>query len=472
MTLPSELRTRFARIASPACFAATASRGRWRLVPHLDAIDRAILDTIRQRSAPILVIEAPPRHGKSELISRYLPAWFLGTFPEKRVMLAAYGAAFARSWGRKARELLEEFGPEFFGVTVRGDLHSASEWGLAGHEGGMVASGVGGPMTGRGADLLIIDDPIKNSGQSQSETIRESHWDWWQSTASTRIEPGGCTIIIATRWHEDDLSGRLIKAAREGEGGAVRELRLPALAEEDDPLRRPEGAALWPDRWSARMLDARRRSVSPGWWLAQYQQRPGRGDTVSWGDDYFGPDLWAAAWPDVFERSVLTLDPAGGNSNGDYAAIVFVGYSGGLLWVDARLERQAVEQSVARAIALAEVWRPHLVGYESNQFQYLVGTEFDRQCRDAGRPPLPLVPILNTIKKRCRILNIGPYLAGHKLRFRDHEGGRLLVRQLREHPLATHDDGPDALEMALRLIQLPDMWNGETAGDVFEIARA
>lgn len=471
MMLPAELRTRFAGIASPACFAAATSRGRWRLAQHLLAIDRAIMDTIRRRSAPILVIEAPPRHGKSELISRYLPAWFLGTFPGKRVMLAAYGAAFAKSWGRKARALLEEFGPEYFGVTVRGDLRSASEWGLSGYEGGMVASGVGGPMTGRGADLLIIDDPIKNSEQSQSETIRESHWDWWQSTASTRIEPAGCTILIATRWHEDDLSGRLIKAAREGEGSAVRELRLPALAERDDPLGRPEGAALWPDRWPARSLDARRRSVGLEWWLAQYQQRPGRGAGVSWGDDYFGPDLWAAAWPEAFERSVLTLDPAGGSSNGDFAAIVFVGLSGGLLWVDAHLEQQAVEQSVARALALADQWRPHLVGYESNQFQYLVGTEFDRQCRDAGRPPLPLVPIRNTIKKRCRILNIGPYLAGRKLRFRDNEGCRLLVRQLREHPLATHDDGPDALEMALRLIQLSDTWHGEPSDEVFEIAR-
>src|SRR5262249_39293348 len=160
----------------------------------------------------ILVIEAPPRHGKSELISKYLPAWFLGTFPQKRVMLAAYGASFARSWGRKARELLEEHGTQLFGVRVRDDLRSSSEWGLWGSEGGMVSSGVGGPMTGRGADLLIVDDPVKSSDQSRSETIREAQWDWWQSTASTRIEPGGCTIVIATRWHEDDLSGRLIKA--------------------------------------------------------------------------------------------------------------------------------------------------------------------------------------------------------------------------------------------------------------------
>jgi hypothetical protein len=472
MTLPLELRARFSGVASPACFAAEVSRGRWRLADHLRLIDRAIMDTIRRKSAPILVIEAPPRHGKSELISRYLPAWYLGTFPEKRVMLAAYGAAFARSWGRKARELLEEFGPDYFGIAVRGDLHSASEWGLSGHEGGMVASGVGGPMTGRGADLLIIDDPLKNSDQSHSERIRESHWDWWQSTASTRIEPGGCTIVIATRWHEDDLSGRLIRAASDGEGEAVRELRLPALAEEDDPLGRPEGAALWPERWPAASLEVRRKSVSLGWWLAQYQQRPGRGDGVMWGDEYFGPEIWATTWPAAFERAVLALDPAGGVKRGDYAAIVFVGASGGLLWVDAVLERESVELSVARTIALADVWRPHRIGYESNLFQWLVGREFDRQCREAGRPPLPLVPVLNNTAKHWRIQNIGPYLQRSKLRFRESAGGRLLVRQLREHPLGVHDDGPDALEVALRLLQLPDEWAVNLADDVFEIARA
>src|SRR5262245_26283693 len=138
MRLPNDLTTGFAGIASPGCFAAAVSRGRWRLVPHLQVIDRAVMDTIRRRTAPILIIEAPPRHGKSELISRYLPAWFLGMFPDKRVMLAAYGASFARSWGRKARELLEEHGPALFGTHVRKDLRSSSEWGLAGREGGMV----------------------------------------------------------------------------------------------------------------------------------------------------------------------------------------------------------------------------------------------------------------------------------------------------------------------------------------------
>src|SRR5262245_55403990 len=125
-------------ILTPARFAARTSRGQWRQTRHLAAIDRAIVETICRRSAPILVIEAPPRHGKSELVSRYLPAWFLGVFPERRVMLAGYGASFARSWGRKARSVLIEHGREFFGVEVNPQERAASEWGLVGHEGGML----------------------------------------------------------------------------------------------------------------------------------------------------------------------------------------------------------------------------------------------------------------------------------------------------------------------------------------------
>ncbi|MGQ0636446.1 MAG: hypothetical protein ACT4QC_17680 [Planctomycetaceae bacterium] len=155
------LRSGLQAIATPACFAVAASGGRWRLARHLAAIDRALLDTLRGRTPPVLVIEAPPRHGKSELVSKYLPAWFLGAFPEKRVMLAGYGAAFARDWGRKARELLREFGPELFGVHVSRDQRAADDWGLEGRAGGMVTAGVGGPRTGRGAPHQIIDQPGK-----------------------------------------------------------------------------------------------------------------------------------------------------------------------------------------------------------------------------------------------------------------------------------------------------------------------
>jgi predicted phage terminase large subunit-like protein len=468
-----ELLRGISRIATPACFAVTASRGRWRLAPHLEAIDRAVLETIRGITAPVLVIEAPPRHGKSELISHYLPAWYLGTFPDARVMLAAHGAGFARTWGRRARAVLEESGPQLFGIRVRSDLRSASEWGLVNREGGMVAAGIGGPLTGRGADLLIIDDPVKNSAQAASETIREAHWDWWQSTASTRIEPGGCAVIIATRWHEDDLSGRLIAAAG-NEGPPVRRLRLPALAEAGDPLGRAKGEALWPERWSVARLDARRREIDISWWLALYQQRPGRGSRIAWPDDYFGPEIMAAHWPESFEYSAVALDPAKGRrtGEGDFSAVVFVGLAGDRYWVDACLVREPVEQLVARALLLVDLWRPHAVAIESNGFQELVGREFDRQCAESGRTPPERVMLDNNENKQIRISRLGPYFMEKLLRFRMSPGVQMLVRQLRDFPQSKHDDGPDALEMALRTVVGHRLRRRSGLGIDLEIARA
>lgn len=133
----------------------------------------------------------PPRHGKSELVSRYFPAWYIGAFPEKRIILASYEADFAASWGRKARNLLEEHGPSLFGVSVSKDSSAASRWDLEDYEGGMTTAGVRGPITGKGAHIAIIDDPVKNDQEAMSQTYRDATWDWYRATFSTRIQMQG-----------------------------------------------------------------------------------------------------------------------------------------------------------------------------------------------------------------------------------------------------------------------------------------
>jgi predicted phage terminase large subunit-like protein len=439
---------------------------------HLAAIDEAIVDTIQGRSAPILVIEAPPRHGKSELVSRYLPAWYLGRYPGRRVMLVGYAASFARSWGRKARSLLTDHGGQTFGVEVDLSVRAAADWGLRGREGGMVTAGVGGPLTGRGANLLIIDDPIKNAEQAQSAVIRENQWDWWQTTASTRIEPGGCAIIIATRWNQGDLSGRLIKAAAEEEGCPVRRLRLPAIAEADDPLGRLPGEALWPERWPIERLEHLRQQKDAHWWQALYQQQPAGNGRSTWPESYFGKHLRAEGFPGVFELSALALDPSQGRTRGDFSAIVFVGVSGGLMWVDASIERRPPEKSVSDAIDMALRYAPQAVVIESNAFQSLLAPEFDRQCRDRRVPPLPIHLVEQRVPKETRIQRLGPHLLREKLKLRDTLDCQLLARQLREFPFGEHDDGPDALELAIRALTELVGCGRHDAGQTLEFAQS
>jgi predicted phage terminase large subunit-like protein len=420
---------------------------------HLAAIDQAIMDTILGRSEPILVIEAPPRHGKSELVSRYLPAWYLATFPSKRVMLVGYSAQFACAWGRRARQLICEQGPAL-GLEIDPAVRAAENWGLAGHAGGMVTAGVGGPLTGRGANLLIIDDPVKNAEQSLSPTLREKHWDWWQTTASTRIEPGGCAIIIATRWNDDDLSGRLIRAAEAGTGTPVRRLRLPAIAHENDPLERSPGEALWPAQWPIQQLERIRDGKERGWWLAMYQQDPSRNPHSRWPADYFEGDLWVDSFPVEFELSAIAYDPAHGKRSGDCSAIVFAGLAQGLLWVAADIEQRPPEQAVRKAIDMAIYHRPDAVAIEANAFQSLLAPEFDRQCREKRVPPLAIHLIEQHTPKLMRIERLGTFLARKKIRLRTSPGCRVLLEQLQSFPHGAHDDGPDALELAIRMLQL------------------
>lgn len=215
----------------------------------------------------------PPRHGKSELTGRYFSAWFLGVFPDKRIILASYEADFAASWGRKARNLLEEFGPSLFGIKVSADSSAASRWDIENREGGMITAGVRGPITGKGAHVAIIDDPVKNDQEALSQTYRDAVWDWYRATFSTRIQDDGAIILVMTRWHEDDPAGRLLKAQTEG-GDKWEIVNLPALAEGDDMLGRKPEEPLCPELFTKETLEKTRVRLGSYWWNALYQQRP------------------------------------------------------------------------------------------------------------------------------------------------------------------------------------------------------
>ena len=260
------------REAGPAGLALVASSGRWIPAPHLQLLNRYLMACLRGEIDRLAVF-MPPRHGKSELTSKYFPATWLGLRPHDRVILSSYEAKFASTWGRKVRDQLQGHVGQALGIKVRGDSKAVDAWDLVGHEGGMVTAGVGGPVTGKGAHLFLIDDPVKNAEEASSTTFRERNWDWYTSTAYTRLEPNAVVVLIQTRWHEDDLGGRILSHAKEaGERWVV--LNLPALAEDGDPLGRQPGEALWPERYSAERLQAIRRTIGAYYFGALYQQRP------------------------------------------------------------------------------------------------------------------------------------------------------------------------------------------------------
>ena len=392
----------------------------------------------------------PPRHGKSMLTSQYFPAWYIGTYPDRRVIFTSYEADFAMSWGRKARDVIERQG-QAFGIKVRGDSSAAIRWDVDGHTGGMVTAGVGGPITGKGADLLIIDDPVKNDEEARSPRQREKIFEWFRSTAYTRLEPNGAIVLIMTRWHQEDLAGRLLEQKEE----QWDLLNLSALAHENDPLGRKPGEALWPARFSVEKLQAIRKTIGPYWWSCLYDQKPGREGRTEWPDEYFTPDIWFDDWPRT-DIKVLALDPSKGkdSKHGDYSALVLLGrcLETGILYCDADLARRPTSRIIQEGLELYRRADPMAWAIETNQFQELLADEIARVGQDTGLMPA-IIPMVNMVNKQVRIRRIGPYLARHALRFRaGSPGAELLVQQLREFPEGDHDDGPDALEMAIRVM--------------------
>jgi len=217
------------------------------------------------------MVMMPPRHGKSELVSKWFPAWYLGLFPDNRIILSSYEAQFAASWGRRARDILEEYGQSRFGISIRQDSHAADWWEIEDHEGGMFTAGVGGPLSGKGAECAIIDDPVKNAEEAASPTMREKIWEWYLSTLETRLHKNGSIILIQTRWHEDDLAGRLLKI----QGDRWEVLSLPAIAEQDENYgdwKRAKGAPLCPELIPMSQLQEYK--ANDFWWASLYQQRP------------------------------------------------------------------------------------------------------------------------------------------------------------------------------------------------------
>lgn len=255
-----------------------------------------------------LIVTMPPRHGKSELCSKYLPAWYLGVYPDHRVILSSYEASFAADWGRKARNVLEEHGNEVFGIQVATSPSSAHHWNIARHSGGMQTAGVGGPITGKGANLLIVDDPVKNAEDAASETMRHKAWEWWQSTAYTRLEPNGAAIVIQTRWHQDDLAGKLLADQEQG-GERWRVVNMPAISD--------DGRALWPERFPLERLRDIQRTLGSYFWSALYQQRPTPPEGGKFKRDWFKvvPSIPAGA-----RKAVRYWDKAGTDGGGDYTA--------------------------------------------------------------------------------------------------------------------------------------------------------
>lgn len=247
-------------------------RGKWQLANHLKPVCEA-LQKVERGEIDRLMIFMPPRHGKSQCVTESFPSYFIGKQPDRRVIEVSYSKGLAQRFGNSNRRKLTDFGEKLFGVTMDRSNNSKTNWTIAGNTGGMISVGIGGAITGEGADLLLVDDVVKNRKEADSETTRNAIWDEWTATLLTRLHPRGRIIIIMTRWHEDDLAGRILKEAEET-GDHWEIINLPCEAEENDALGREVGQPLWPERFGVEWMERKKKAVGSRDWQALFQQNP------------------------------------------------------------------------------------------------------------------------------------------------------------------------------------------------------
>jgi len=240
------------------------------------------LEKVERGEINRLMIFAPPRHTKSELASRRFPAWYLGRNPDKQIIATTYGYDLASDFGRDVRGIVdsEEY-DKLFDTKLRADSKSANRW-HTNENGVYIATGVGGSITGRGAHIALIDDPFKNRDDADSELMRDKVWKWYTSTFYTRLMPGGAIIIILTRWHEDDLAGRLLEDEKNG-GDKWTKISLQAIKNEGTK----QEEALWPEWYNLDYLKQTKHVIGNRDWTALYQQNPAPDEGIYFTKDKF-----------------------------------------------------------------------------------------------------------------------------------------------------------------------------------------
>jgi predicted phage terminase large subunit-like protein len=335
------------------------------------------LEAVERGDVKRLMIFMPPRHGKSMLASEFFPAWYLGRNPEHYVIAATYAQELADDFGRKVKGQIEDpaYAAIFPGVKLAEDSKSVKRFHVEGgteigtaQRGAYYAVGVGGPLTGRGAHLLLIDDPVKNREEADSEIVRKRIKEWFTSTAYTRLMPGARIVVIQTRWHEDDLSGWLLSEHKQ-EGWDV--LDLPAL-DGDKPL--------WPEQYDLESLQRIKAAVGPRDWSALYQQRPSPEDGT------FFLREWFKTWTDRPKELAIygTSDYAVTDGGGDYTVHRIWGVSpeGGLYRLGGWRGRTTSDVWIERQIDLIKEHKPFAWFGESGVIQKAIEPMLIRRMRE------------------------------------------------------------------------------------------
>jgi len=396
-----------------------------------------------------LIINMPPRHTKSEFASYLLPAWFLGKFPDKKVIQTSHTAELAVGFGRKVRNLVDSdvYKDIFPDVALQSDSKAAGRW--ATNKGGdYFAIGVGGAVTGKGADLLIIDDPHSEQEATIAETSPEVYdktHEWYTSGPRQRLQPGGAIVIVMTRWSKKDLTGQVLKSAAQRSGEEWEVIEFPALL--------PSGRPLWPEFWSLKELQALKSELPNGKWMAQYMQQPTSDVSAIIKREWW--KIWEHEDPSFCEFLIQSWDTAFlKTERSDYSACTTWGVfyqpddtgtnQANIILLNAFKQRMEFPELKKRAFEEYKEWDPDALIIEAKAS----GAPLVFELRAMGIPVQEYVPSRGN-DKIARLNSVADIFASGHVWVPNTHWAEELVEEVASFPSGEHDDLVDSTSQAL-----------------------
>ena len=393
-----------------------------------------------------LIINMPPRHTKSEFASYLLPAWMIGRKPNLKIIQATHTADLAIDFGRKTKNLVDEKNyQELFKTRLQEDSQAAGKWKT--EQGGeYFAAGVGGAITGRGADLLIIDDPHKEQDVRADGKAFDKAMNWYTAGPRQRLQPGGAIVIVMTRWSVKDVTGQLLKAQSEEGSDQWEVVELPAIL--------PNGKPVWPEYWKVEELLKTKASIPVSNWLAQYMQQPTAEEGAilkrEWWRDFEGNN------PPPLDYKIMSLDTAFTKSTtADYSAItmwgVFTTEDRGQNIILLNAFKGRYEFPDLRRVALEEYqdWRPDMVIIEAKAS----GLPLTHELRQMDIPVINFTPSKGN-DKHTRVNSVAPLFESGKVWAPMHEHfAQEVVEECASFPFGDHDDYVDSTTQAIMRIR-------------------
>ena len=428
---------------------ATAVYPGFKIGPHHKKLAKIFTDVIEGRKKRV-IINIAPRMGKSEFSSYLFPAYFLGKYPNKKIIMGTHTAGLSEDFGRRIRNLIdtEEYHEVFPQTLVADDQKAAGKWSTSAG-GQYYAAGVGGALAGRGADLFVIDDPHSEQDvKANSRLAFDTAWSWFQTGPLQRLMPGGAIIIIMTRWSLLDLTGRLIDYQTKNPESIPWEIvELPAILNEDTEQEK----SLWPEQWSLESLKATKASIEPRYWNAQYMQQPtseasaivSRKMWRIWEGDNPPPcDYIIQSWDTAFETK----------NNSDYSACttwgVFYNEEEGdkpqIILLDAFKDRMAFPELKATALKHYKEWEPDAFIVEKKAS----GAPLIQELRSMGIPVQETNPSRGN-DKMVRLNAVSDMFASGMVWAPDTRWAREVIEEMAAFPVGEHDDYVDTTTQAL-----------------------